>query len=220
MVSTSSIQSGIFQFIIASLKRNIYMKNIATCIFILSAPFITASAMADSLTDKCDNCHGKDGISEHKEVPTIAGNAAYYIKDTFEQYKSGDRAAVKFKPENGDETDMAEIAKNLSEEDIEKVASHYAGKSYTPHQQSVDEAMADEGMKVFDKRCDKCHAEGGSDPEDEAGLLLGQWKPYLEKQFEMFDSGDRDMPKKMKKKFEKLSAEDKANIIEYLARGK
>ncbi|MEG7524844.1 MAG: hypothetical protein M3H12_17420 [Chromatiales bacterium] len=27
--------------------------------------------------------------------------------------------------------------------------------------------------------CEKCHGEAGSDPQDDAGRLAGQWKPYL-----------------------------------------
>ena len=83
----------------------------------------------------------------------------------------------------------------------------------------MDAALAAKGKSAFDDSCDKCHSEGGSVAGDDAGLIAGQGKPYLEAQFKQFDDGSRSMPKKMKKKYEALSGEDKAAIIEFLAGG-
>lgn len=175
---------------------------------------------ASDLSDKCDECHGKNGNSKDDEVPNIAGMSAPYITDTITAYAEGDRPAEKYKPEGGEESDMAEVAKKLSDDDIASIADHYAGQEFMKHEQAHDAGMAAKGKKKFDKKCDKCHADGGTDPEDDAGLLLGQWKEYLKDQFEHFSSGKRSMPKKMKKKFKKLSDDDKAAILEYLASGK
>jgi sulfide dehydrogenase cytochrome subunit len=196
------------------------MKKLVTYALVLAMPFLVFSASASELTDKCDNCHGKDGNSEDGKVPNIAGFSEVFLQDTLTEYKEGERLGVKYKPENGDETDMAQISQKLSDSDINAVAKHYASKSFAMHEQTFDAAMAAKGKKKFKKKCDKCHADGGTDPDDDAGLLLGQWRPYLEQQVKAFTSGDRSMPKKMKKKFKKLSDKDKANIIEYLVSGK
>lgn len=196
------------------------MKKFAAVAFALTLPFLMFSASASELTDKCDNCHGKNGNSEDGKVPNIAGYSSTYLEDTLNAYKEGDRPGIKYKPKKGDETDMAEIAKKLSDDDIVAIAKHYSEQTFQRHEQSFDAAMAKKGQKKFNKKCDKCHADGGTDPDDDAGLLLGQWRPYLEQQFKAFSSGDREMPKKMKKKFKKLSDKQKANIIEYLVSGK
>ena len=56
--------------------------------------------------------------------------------------------------------------------------------------------------------------------DDDSGILLGQWKKYLQHEFELFDTQKREMVKKMRKRYEKLGKEDKAEILEYLAGGK
>jgi cytochrome subunit of sulfide dehydrogenase len=193
--------------------------SIAT-LFGFALPLGLAQADVDSIAKKCNECHGENGNSTDGEVPNIAGMSAIYLSDTLTAYVEGDRKGVKYKPEGGEESDMEEVAAKLSEDDIKAIAEYYAGKPFKMHEQSVDSAMAAAGRKTFEKKCEKCHDEGGTVPDDDAGLLLGQWKPYLKKQFDLFDEGTRIMPKKMKKKFKKLSDEDKANILEYLASGK
>jgi sulfide dehydrogenase cytochrome subunit len=186
---------------------------------LLAAPWVGVSAGVDSIAKDCDACHGKDGNSEHGEVPSIAGMSAAYLGDAMAAYKSGERPGLKFKPKNGEETDMNAVAKKLSEDDIKGISKHYAANTFKPVTQSVDAALAAKGKKVFDKDCEKCHSEGGSVADDDAGIMGGQWKPYLVEQFKMFTEEKREMPKKMAKKFTKISEDDKTAIIEFLAGG-
>jgi cytochrome subunit of sulfide dehydrogenase len=186
----------------------------------LALPLGIAQADVQAMADKCENCHGKGGNSDDGKVPNIAGMSAIYLTDTLNAYVAGDRKGVKYKPKDGDESDMEEVAKKLSEADIDALAKHYAGQEFIPHIQEVDAAKAALGKKKFDKNCEKCHSEFGSVADDDAGILLGQWKPYLKEQFDLFSDGSRTMSKKMKKKFEKLDDEEKASIIEFLASGK
>jgi len=113
----------------------------------------------------------------------------------------------------------ASIAKKMSDADIKKAANKYAGLTFKNFAQTADDSKVAAGKKKFKKKCDVCHANGGTDPEDDAGFLSGQPREYLERQFTNVASGDRAVPKKMKKKFKKLSADDKANIMEYLVKG-
>lgn len=180
---------------------------------------VTALLNAGVVSASCDSCHGKDGVSTQNAVPTIAGMSATYIQDSFTAFKDGDRPSLKFKVSEGVENDMASIANKMSDADIEKVANKYSSLKFKNFSQSADEAKAAKGKIVFDKKCDICHENGGTETEDDAGILSGQPREYLERQFANISSGDRETPKKMKKKFKKLSDEDKANIIEYLVKG-
>ncbi len=195
------------------------MKKIWLSTIAVSLSMFLAPVSANDIADKCDTCHGKNGNSEDGKVPSIAGFSAPFISDTLNAYKEGDRTGKKYKPENGDETDMNEVAKKLSDDDIENIANHYAAQEFIVHKQEHNAKMAKKGKKKFKKKCDKCHSDGGSNPDDDAGLLLGQWRPYLEAEFKAFTEKERLMPKKMKKKFKKLSEKDKKNIIEYLVSG-
>lgn len=188
------------------------------CLLTLSAPI--GSVYSEDLAKECDECHGTNGNSEDEKVPSIAGASAPFIKDSLEVYAREERPASKYKDKDGDEDDMVSIAKKLSAEDIDSISKHYAAQEFKVNEQSVDASLAELGKKVFYDKCDKCHSEGGSVAEDDAGILLGQWKAYLSEQFKQFDSGDREMGKKMAKQYQKLSDEDKTAVLEFLAGGK
>ena len=69
--------------------------------------------------------------------------------------------------------------------------------------QKHDAGKAAEGKKIHKKYCEKCHEKGGM-VDDESGVLAGQWIPYLRYTMEDFNSGARDMSKKMKKRMKKV----------------
>ena len=178
----------------------------------------TASDL-DTLVKGCANCHGKDGASTESTVPIIGGISEQYVIDSMAIYKDRDRPCIEAEyvegPDKGKKTDMCKIVDELSEGDIEALAKFYAGKTFVRAKQEFDPAKAASGQKIHDKNCEKCHADGGSSAEDDAGVLAGQWIPYLEQTFKSYASGERIMPKKMKPKMEKLSDEDIKNLIHY-----
>ena len=59
-----------------------------------------------------------------------------------------------------------------------------------------------------EKKCERCHSSGGSDPQDDAAMLAGQWTPYLKRQLEHFKIGRRTIPRKMKNAVDKLSEDE------------
>ncbi len=79
------------------------------------------------------------------------------------------------------------------------------------------------GKKLHQKYCKNCHGDTGisEDTDDDSGVLAGQWKPYLNYTFADYQAGEREMGKKMKKKFKSLhkKAGDKgvADLIEFYA---
>ncbi len=198
------------------LKKLTVVAALAALIAMPAASFADGAAIAK---EKCAACHGKDGNSEDPKVPKIAGFSAATITDMMEEYRSGDRKGDKYKPKDGAETDMNEVAKSLSEEETEAVAEYYAKQKFMPANNKFDAKLAKKGAKIHDKRCEKCHSEGGSLAEDDAAILAGQWKEYLEEQFEELSKGERPMPKKMKKKFMKLNEDQKKALIEFYAAG-
>ena len=168
------------------------------------------------LVNGCNKCHGKDGNSHEKEIPNIAKASAIYLHDALIAFKNGDRKGDEYQPEDGEATDMNKLSKDLTEEQINQLAEYYSKKNFVPHIQSTSKAKVDAGAALFDKNCEKCHSDGGTNPDDDAGIIAGQPKGYQVKQFAHFDDGEREMPKKMKKKFKKLTAEEKQQIIEFL----
>ena len=60
--------------------------------------------------------------------------------------------------------------------EIDAMAKHYAAMQFEGRIQSFNPALARTGKKIHDKYCEKCHEDGGRSQEDDAGLLVGQWK--------------------------------------------
>jgi len=172
-----------------------------------------------TLIGPCEDCHGKDGVSKESEIPTIGGMSATYITDSLAVYRDKTRPCEEVKypagEKKGEATDMCKISADLSEEDAGLVAEHYAGKPFVRAKQTFDADLANKGKSIHALNCKKCHEDGGSSPDDDAGILAGQWMPYLEDQFEEYASGKRPMPEKMKPKMEKLSVDDTKALINY-----
>lgn len=177
------------------------------------------AADLDKLSASCTNCHGKDGVSTESTVPTIGGMSEQYIIDTMDTYKEKERPCIEAEyldgEKKGEKTDMCKIVEELGDEDIEALAGFYAGKKFVRAVQTFDADKATRGKKLHDTGCEKCHENGGSSAEDDAGVLAGQWMPYLEQTFKSYGSGERVMIKKMKPKMEKLSDTEKQDLIHY-----
>lgn len=187
----------------------------------LSGLVIFESSAADigKLTKGCANCHGKDGVSTESDVPIIGGYSEQYILDSMAIYKGKERPCLETEYREGDnkgkKTNMCKIAKELSDEDVEELAKFYASKKFVPAKQTFDQGKAANGKKIHKADCEKCHEDGGSSREDNAGILAGQWMPYLEQSFKEYAAGERTQPKKMKPKMKKLSDTDTENLIHY-----
>ena len=110
---------------------------------------------------------------------------------------------------------MCQAAKDLSDTDRKQVAHHFSHKKIVRAQQKFDPALAKKGKEIHDRSCDKCHSDGGSLASDDAGIMAGQWMPYLQEQFKDFKTGKRPMVKKMKPKMEKLEPANIDALVNY-----
>jgi sulfide dehydrogenase cytochrome subunit len=176
-------------------------------VFAVGAVPAMAGPSAEMMANTCAGCHGTNGQSVGPASPNLAGISTSYFVDTMIAFKEGERPA----------TIMDRIAKGYSEEQLEAMAEHFAAmpvyKAQVPH----DAAKAKAGFEVYDKACSKCHDEGGALPDDDAGILAGQWLPYLQYAMADFTAGHREMPKKMKKEVEKLSDAEIEAALHYFA---
>ena len=100
---------------------------------------------------------------------------------------------------------------------LEDIALHYFELPFVAAQQEFDAGLAAAGKAVHDNLCDKCHSEGGGNPEDEAGILAGMWMGYLETTMAQYASGDREQDKKMGEKMAELSDADVTALVHYYA---
>lgn len=168
---------------------------------------------------ECEACHGKDGVSQSTDIPTIAGIAEFNLIDQMLSYQEG-RPADKVHHVSGDTSkqgDMATIANALTEQEIEQLAAHYSGLPFVRTQQAFDAELAARGKVIHAENCESCHIQGGSDPMEEASVLAGQQKGYLIKTLQQFYNGQRYVDKKMDQAIKNLSQADLLSLAEYYA---
>jgi sulfide dehydrogenase cytochrome subunit len=125
------------------------------------------------------------------------------------KYKQGDTSRAA--------TTMCDVVKDLSDETIDALAAHYFELPYVPAQQEFDAGLAAAGKAVHDNLCEKCHSDGGGNPDDEAGILSGMWMGYLKATMAEYASGDREQDKKMQEKMDELSDADVTALLHYYA---
>ncbi|MCW8847849.1 MAG: cytochrome c4 [Sedimenticola sp.] len=157
-------------------------------------PKMMMGADASMLANTCAGCHGTGGNSMGPAAPSIAGLSPTYFNETMAGFASGEIPS----------TIMGRIAKGYTEDEIKAISNFYSGKKFMKAKQDFDPALADKGAKLHDKYCEKCHADGGQSAEDDAGVLAGQWTPYVNWTLADYKAGDREATKKMKKKLEQM----------------
>ena len=190
--------------------------HIPVLFFCISLTFFNAGnikAAVDTdtttLIAPCEGCHGKDGASQVPTIPIIGGMSALYISDAI--------AAFREKTRQCSGGVMCQLASGISEQEAQRIGKYFASKPFVRAKQAFDPALASRGEALQQHYCSKCDEQGGSLAQDDAGIMAGQWKPYLEQQFKEFKSGQRLMPEMMKPKIDKLSDDDIKALIEYFA---
>lgn len=200
------------------------MKRLISILISLTLGLFASVSMAgdlESVVENCNGCHGDDGVSQWTDVPTIAGVPEFVHADALYIFRDEARPCTESKYRQGDTsraaTTMCAVAADLSDDMIDKIAAHYAGLPFVPAKQDFDADLAAAGKAVHEAECDRCHSEGGSNPEDEAGILAGQQMGYLTDTFAEYRAGEREQPKKMEEKLSALSDDDIKALVHYYA---
>jgi cytochrome subunit of sulfide dehydrogenase len=168
----------------------------------------------------CLGCHSLDGVSYNPNVPTIAGASVFYLENQLLLFQGDDRPCVGeiYATISGaPAADHCALVADLSEDDIEVIAGHFSGQTFRPAAQAVDEDKAEAGAGIYQRSCARCHTEGGSNPDDDAGILAGQWEPYLVRALTDLRDERRLQPKSMAWETRKLSDDDIQALAAFFA---
>ena len=192
-----------------------------TSLFMTFAASSSGATDLDALINDCNGCHGDNGVSQWSDMPTIAGIDAFAHADALFLYRDEERPCAESAYRQGDAgpapTTMCAVSADLSDEVIEALGDSYAALPFVAAVQEFDAALAASGEAVHASQCDRCHSDGGSNVEDEASILAGQWMGYMENTFAEYASGDRSQPKKMKEALDALSADEVKALVHYYA---
>ncbi len=147
-----------------------------------------------ALVNPCMTCHGPNGSSVGLAMPSIAGFKSENFIEIMEEYQNDERPS----------TIMGRIAKGYEMEEFEIMANYFAKQPFLHSPQKVDAKKAKKGQKLHKKYCEKCHERNGTLDQAGTGILAGQWMLYLQFSLTDFMTGNRDMPKNKKKRFQKM----------------
>jgi sulfide dehydrogenase cytochrome subunit len=200
------------------------MKRLIFLAISLTLGLFASAAMAgdlETIVADCNGCHGDDGVSQWTDVPTIAGVPEFVHSDALYIFRDEARPCSESEYRQGDTskpaTTMCAVTADLSDDMIDEIAAYYAALPFVPAKQDFDAALAEAGKAIHEAECDRCHSEGGSNPEDEAGILAGNMMGYLEATMAEYRSGEREQPKKMEEKVNALSDDDVKALLHYYA---
>lgn len=158
------------------------------------------------LSHTCAGCHGTDGASVGPASPTISGLSSYYFIDVMEGFASGDVPS----------TIMDRIALGYSAEEIEAMAEFFAKKPFVPAKQEFDDSLVELGASLHDRHCERCHADGGTFADDDAGVLAGQWAPYLRWTLADYRAEYREGPARMHREMREMLEREGEKSMEAL----
>ena len=167
----------------------------------------------------CSECHQTDGNSTDEDIPKIAGFSAALTYDILDQFRSGYRDAKEIKNKDGHMTNMIKISKNLKEDEIEALSFYFSEQTFKIEKQNFTEKLVETGKQLHLDLCNDCHVDLGTSSDDDAPILAGQWKVYLDEQFKQYSNREREMPRRMKRKFRKLDDNDKEALLEFYSSG-
>jgi len=204
------------------IRRNpaLHALLLIACLAAATSPALAAdgAAIADQ---QCAGCHGRNGASTEPSIPIIGGYSQKYLVESIRNFRKKVRACaeatIQAGPKKGQKSDMCKVSAELGEADAEAVAKHFAAQRFVRAKQSFDAAKAQKGASVYKLRCEKCHENNGSSPDEDNGILAGQWTPYLRDQLANFRSGKRPIDDKMKQRLDKVTKEDEDAVLHFFA---
>jgi len=146
-------------------------------------------APSNALTQRCLGCHGHDGNSTHPAMPSLAGQNATYLIKAMKKYRADGRGNKM----------MTNVAKGLSNDDIERNATYFATR--TPVKTS--QTGAANTSPIFDPigdgeklaaSCNGCHGNNGNNPNRGTPRLAGLSTHYLKNAISSYRDKKRNHP--------------------------
>lgn len=166
-------------------------------------------AGADILSSACNGCHGPDGISEGRHIPTIAGLNFRYFYATMQAFRTDRRRG----------TIMGRIAKGYTSFELQQIALYFGTRPWVGKPREVDAGLAQRGQALHAENCEECHEQNGHFQDKETPPLAGQARGYLLYQMQDYRVAASEMRQQpmMQERLEKLSDADLAALSEFYA---
>ncbi len=121
--------------------------GLAVAVFCTGAVQAQTAAVTEKL-QLCGACHGEDGNSRMPDIPSLAGQPAFFILNQLFLMREGVRKIDV----------MAPIVKDLKDDDLNALAEHYSKLPAKQSDEPIDPAMVKRGTEIAAaKLCASCH---------------------------------------------------------------
>ncbi len=124
-----------------------------------------------ALAQVCGVCHGAEGISRNREIPSLAGQQAGFITVQMILIREGIRNVPAMRP----------FAAGLADKDIEDLSAYFASLApgFPPDIRPRDAAQADRGQALIGPRnCAVCH-QASLHGRDQVPRITSQREDWL-----------------------------------------
>lgn len=175
---------------------------------IAGLPF-AGSAGGDTLYSACNGCHGPNGLSAGRHIPTIAGLNFRYFYATMQAFRKDRRQG----------TIMGRIAKGYNSMQLQRIALYFGTQPWVGKPGGADPRLAQRGQALHAEHCEECHEQNGHFQDQETPPLAGQARGYLVYQMQDYRVAASQMPQPplMQERLEKLSDADLIALGEFYA---
>lgn len=129
------------------------LKTVRPLAFLLAAANFSGTASAQSLTlnqriEQCTSCHGEGGNSQLENIPSLAGQPAFFILNQLFLMREGVRKIEA----------MAPFVKDLKDEDLQALSQHFSKLDPERSEEKIDPALVARGKELSERmRCGSCH---------------------------------------------------------------
>ena len=145
------------------------------------APLFSAAQKPPARAATCDVCHGPNGNSVLKDIPSIAGQPKVFIENQLVLIREGMRDIPQMKGvlHNAADSEMKGTLDNVPDSELTELAHHYASIKIAkpPSQKQTD--LYNKGEKLSkEMRCGVCHLPTFVG-RDQMPRLAGQREDYM-----------------------------------------
>jgi cytochrome c553 len=183
----------------------------AAVVFVLAAGHPHPVEAADAAREKaesCGACHGLGGRSSMIEIPSLAGQPAYYLTLQLTLFRDKQRQSARMSP----------IAAALTDSEIQELGAYFAALPPAEPPDGQENGRAGEGERLAQaNHCASCHLATYAG-QNQMPRLAGQREDYLLKAMKDYRDGKRSgFDGTMTEVLHGLADQDLAALAHYLS---
>ncbi len=155
--------------------------GLAAAVFLSGAACSEPVSLADRIT-QCGGCHGADGNSPLPNIPSLAGQPAFFVLNQLFLMREGVRRVEA----------MAPFVKDLKDGDLDALSAYFSKLPPRTSNEPTDPALIKRGQDIVSqKKCVSCHKPNLSG-DQQVPRIAKQRVDYLTKALKEFRDGKRE----------------------------